>query len=183
MKNIIFEEIEDDNILVFKGKLKFISIYDDNFYDRSDADIMNTSMRNYLSNRLSNLEYRWQTGSILSSSAFKTRFLFPRPQILGASPLDIIRSTKREDNDYFVFTPTQAAGFLLQNLRGQKLINSLERLINLHPVNLKKLKDHIKFDHDIDQVFTPIYNRLTNFQSDVVNSEKIKNKSHLGRVM
>ena len=56
-KKLIYEEhklFEDENILAFGIPFNFVSIYDDKLYDRSDADLMNASMRNYFKEKLRN---------------------------------------------------------------------------------------------------------------------------------
>ena len=174
---------EDENILVFGKPFNIISIYDDRLYDRSDADLMNPSMRNYFKESLKKLKYDWLSGNVLGSETFSTTFIFPKNGILGASPFDITRYEKRGLDDYFVLTPTQVAGYLIQIQSGNDLIENLRKLISKHPINLEKLKDHLSSDECLVTKFNSLYFDLKNFQSEMITSEKLSKKSRIGRVL
>ena len=185
-KKISFNEhkkFEDENIFVFGSPFNLVSIYDDRIYDRSDADLMNTSMRNYFKESLTELEYDWLSGNILGSPLFTTTFIFPKNGILGASPFDTTRFEKRGKDDYFVLTPTQVAGYLIQFKCGEGLLENLKKLISYHPINLDKLKDHLNSDKALEPVFNSIYVQLKNYQSKIVNSDKLLKKSRIGRIL
>ena len=181
--NIEFEKIENENILAFGKPFNLVSIYDDRLYDRSDADFMNPSMRNYFKDRLKKLKYDWLSGNVLGSRIFSTKFIFPRNGILGASPFDITRYEKRGSEDYFVLTPTQVAGYLIQTQIGKDLIDNLKKLISKHPINLEKLRDHLSSDKKLDEKFNSFYVDLRNFQSEIIKSEELRKKSRIGRIL
>ena len=124
------KKFEDDNILVFGKPFNLVSIYDDRVYDRSDADFMNTSMRSYFKERLTELQYDWLSGNVLGSPLYTTTFIFPKNGILGASPFDITRFEKRREDDYFVLTPTQVAAYLIKFKCGEGILENLKNWFN-----------------------------------------------------
>ena len=183
IKNIEYQILEDENIMVFGRPFNLISIYDDRVYDRSDADIMNTSMRNYLKDHLSKLKYDWVSGNVLSSPLYRTNFIFPKNKILGASPFDAILFEKRDEDDFFVLTPTQVASFLIKTKSGNELLEYLEKLISKHPINLDKMKDHFNSSGIIKLNFNSLYSQLKKYQDKVIKTDKLKRKSRIGRII
>ena len=177
------KKFEDDNILVFGKPFNLVSIYDDRVYDRSDADFMNTSMRSYFKERLTELQYDWLSGNVLGSPLYTTTFIFPKNGILGASPFDITRFEKRCEDDYFVLTPTQVAAYLIKFKCGEGILENLKKLISYHPINLEKLKDHLSSDKTLEPIFNSIYVQLKNYQSTIIKSEKLMKKSRIGRIL
>jgi len=181
IEDIEYQRIEDENIIVFGNPFNLISIYDDRIYDRSDADIMNTSMRNYLKDHLDYLKYDWLTGNVLSSPLYSPKFIFPKNKILGASPFDATLFEKRFEDDFFVLTPTQIASFLIKYDSGDEVFEYLEKLISKHPVNLEKMKDHFNSSGISKIKFNLLFIRLKKYQSEVIKTDKLKRKSRIGR--
>ena len=86
---------KDKNIHLIES-LKIISVYDDNLYDRSDLDMMNSAMRKYVEKTLKDEGFRFTSGNILESAMHDYKIIFPKPSMgLGSTPWDQAIATKK----------------------------------------------------------------------------------------
>ncbi len=177
MKNVF---AKDDYLVFFDEPHLILSVYDYGFYDRSDIDMLGPAQRDYVAKKLASKGYQWTSGRILESKETDYRVVFPRSSIQGASPADIMRYETRHEKDIFVLTPTQAACYLLTLEDKAEAYQKLEQLISEQPINLEKMKDHLKHSPEY-YFFCQIYPYLKQTGKDLAAASTGAMKSHLGR--
>lgn len=177
--NEVLKRLNDDKNLVVFEKHNIISVYDDNFYDRSDFDAINAAQKKYLKLSLKNFNYEWSSGRVLESSLYPLKFLCPKPKTLMSSPYDILDFENKPPNSIFILTPTQTLGQLLKlEFDAVSLKTQAKALITKTPVNLLKLKDGLR-DEPLVKL-NSILSNLSIFQKKIISAPKFKNKRQLG---
>ena len=124
--------------------MKMLSVFDDLFFDRSDADLLTPGMRLHVVKKLTELGFKQQSGTVLQHRESGVRCIIPKSHALGASPFDIIRYTKRTADDFFVLTPTQTACQFVDNYPLEQAVAKTKALIARQPVNLFRLMDYLE---------------------------------------
>lgn len=137
--------------LLADRELRLFSVFDDLKYDRSDADIMAPPMRRHAIDMLHAMGFWQKTGSVLLHKTQNIRCLFPKPQILGASPLDITAYSNRESDDYYILTPTQTACMIISAFSAETACDKLVNLVQKQPININRIFDYLqrRSDHKI----------------------------------
>jgi hypothetical protein len=175
------EKLKDDKYLFFlETPHNLVCVFDHIRYDRSDADLLSQAQRKYLLNKLVEYGYYHKTGRVLISESHKTKFIFPKQNILGASISDFIKHEKREDQDLFVLTPTQMAIYIINTIKNDTL-EILKNLISKHPINLKKIYDHSHNESSKDFI-NQHFKELERYQDDIIKNTSVGNNSHIGRI-
>lgn len=183
MENIK-EALKNDPNIIFIPDSLVVSIFDFNFYDRSDYDILTQAQRLHLEKKVKPLGYTWVSGRQLKikENYEAPWFSFPKPSVQGAIPSDIFIHNKRAPNEILVLTPTQTACYILKQEKTDKIKELLTHLVAHHPINLKKMEDLFRVEPEY-ATFMSMYPELTKIQETAVNETKLKNKSHLGRIL
>lgn len=178
------EALKNDSNIILIPELMVLSIFDFNFYDRSDYDILTQAQRLHLEKKLKPLGYTWVSGRQLKikDDAQAPWFSFPKPSVQGAIPSDIFVHNKRASNEILVLTPTQTACFILKQKSSDKIKELLTHLVSHHPINLKKIEDLFRVEPEYS-TFMGLYSELTKIQETAVKETRLKNKSHLGRIL
>ena len=171
---------DDDYLVFFDEPHLILSVYDYAFYDRSDIDMLGPAQRDYVARKLASKGYKWTSGRMLENQDSDYRVVFPRGSIQGASPADIMRFETRGENDIFVLTPTQTACYLLALEDKAEAYQKLEYLIGQQPINLEKMKDHLKHSPEY-YFFCQIYPYLKQTEKELFTALAGMIKSHLGR--
>lgn len=180
MNEVIKKLNDDKNIIVF-SEHSFLSIYDDNFYDRSDFDAINSAQKKYLEACLNEFDYKWSSGRVLESALKPIKFLCPKPKTLMTSPYDILDFESLQHDSIYVLTPTQVLGQLLKHeLNQNELLKKATALITKTPANLLKLKDGLR--GEALKKFDLILPELSKHQKIVTQSPKFKTKRQLGSI-
>ncbi len=178
----IYDIFEHDNFFYYGEPLHIVSIFDDTHYDRSDIDILNSAQREFLLKQLKKYDYSWKSGRVLHSSSCAVLFTFPKMSVLGASPLDALKYEKSSDKNIVVLTPTQFCAHCIKNLDEDKGLVVIKELIEKHPVNLLKLRDHLSYT-DLHEKYQRMLPELMSHQKEAVSSGKLKHKRHIGQMV
>jgi len=171
---------QDKNFVYITSPDNILSVFDHTNYDRSDLEILSVPQRKYTEKKLKKFGYKFKTGRVLISNEYTQKFRIPKQSIISSNPYDILRYEKRDDQDIFILTPTQAACYIITHYESVQLMQKLKALIEKQPVNLKKIYDHSRFEKCKDSYYS-IYRELQNFQDDLVKNSKLKYKNHLGK--
>ena len=178
----MFEKLAKNNNLFYSKLTRAIAVYDHKVYDRSDLDILNGAQRNFIITKLKSLGFSQVSGNKLEFE--NTIMVFPKNAHIASSPLDLIKFTKRAEDDYLILTPTQLFLFLFERYfmeKDEELFTEIKELVQKLPVNLKKIKDiclHEKFY----EFYLEKYNEVTQLQTQAIES-KLKNKVHIGKML
>lgn len=178
--NILDTLNKNKNLVVFPEH-SVLSVYDDNFYDRSDFDAINSAQKKYLKSALEEFKYTWKSGRVLETSLHSLKFLCPKPRTLMSSPYDILDFETLQKNSIFILTPTQMLGHLLkQKLTQTELKKKAMTLISKTPVNLLKLKDGLRGEPLT--LFNSLLADLTKHQKSVIESPNFISKRQIGSI-
>ena len=165
-------------------KLRLISIFDDLSYDRSDLDILSPSMRNHAVSKLIPLGFNQSSGTILEHSASRDRCLIPKFHALGSSPFHITLYTPKNENDFYILTPTQTACQIIDSYSQELAFEKIEALIKKQPINIRKISDHLEQKkNSTHRLFSPAMGELLNIQQEAVKEEPLRRKRALGRIL
>lgn len=178
----IYDIFKHDNFFYYGEPLHIVSVFDDTHYDRSDIDILNSAQRKFLLKQLKKYDYAWKSGRVLHSTKCSVLFTFPKMSVLGASPLDALKYEKSSDKNIVVVTPTQ---FCAQCIKELDEINGplvIKELIEKHPVNLLKLRDHLSYT-EFHEKYQRMLPELIAHQKKAISSGKLKYKRHIGQVI
>lgn len=178
----IFDLFEHDNFFYYGEPLNMLSIFDDTHYDRSDIDILNSAQRDFLFKKLKDFNYSWKSGRVLHSSSCPVIFTFPKISVLGASPLDALKYEKSSDKNIVVVTPTQFCAQCIKELDEFRGLSVIKELIEKHPVNLLKLRDHLSYT-EFHEKYQRMLPELIAHQKNAISSGKLKYKRHIGQVI
>ncbi len=172
---------EDKNIFLHSSPHNFISIFDHTHYDRSDIDLLSAPQRKYIEKKLKKFGYKFKTGRLLISKDNLLKFRIPKQSIISANPFDIIRNEKRDEGDFLILTPTQAACLIItKESNSEAILKNLKLLIEKQPINLKKILDNSRFEKT-KEIFVEIYPELVKFQKEIIENSNLKSKGHLGK--
>ena len=165
-------------------KLRLISIFDDLSYDRSDLDILSPSMRKHAISKLIPLGFKQISGNILEHPASRDRCLIPKFHALGASPFHITSYTPRNENDFYILTPTQSACQIIDRYSHEIAFEKIEALIKKQPINIRKISDHLEQNkNSTHRLFSPAMRELLSIQRQAVKKEPLRGKRALGRIL
>lgn len=180
----MIQDLKDDkNFHIVELPLNILSVFDHTNYDRSDLDLLSGPQRQYVEKKLKKFGYKFKSGRVLASQESPIVFRIPKQSIISANPFDIIRYEKRDQSDYFVLTPTQSACLMINNiLNKDQLVTGLKDLISKQPINLKKIYDNIRFEKS-KELYLSIHSELTQYQAEVIKSDALKYKQHLGKLL
>lgn len=124
--------------------LKLLSVFDDLKYDRSDADMLSPAMRRHVVQRLEKLGYRQTSGTVVKHGQSGICGLMPKFHALGASPFDITRYAPKQEQDFYILTPTQTACQFIDNYPLDEAVERVKALIEKQPINLLRLQDFLE---------------------------------------
>lgn len=175
----MFEKLDKNSNIFISKYFRALAIYDHKVYDRSDLDILNGAQRNFIIDKLKSIGFKLVSGNSLQKDNQKV--VFPKNAHIGSSPLDLVKYTKREKEDFLVLTPMQLFLLLVEQYSlesDQKLIDEVKELISKMPVNLKKIKDVCKYE-SYYEIVLKYYNEFTQIQEEAINSH-LNNKTHIG---
>ena len=165
-------------------KLRLISIFDDLFYDRSDLDILSPAMRNHAVSKLISLGFKQISGTVLAHNISNERCLMPKFHALGSSPFDITLYTPRNDQDFYILTPTQTACQIIDNYSYQLAVEKIEALIKRQPINIHKIFDYLEQKKNTThKVFASAMSDLLDVQRKAVKSDPLKGRRALGHLL
>ena len=165
-------------------KLRLISIFDDLSYDRSDLDILSPSMRNHAVSKLIPLGFNQISGTILEHPASGDRCLIPKFHALGSSPFHITLYTPKNENDFYILTPTQTACQIIDRYSHKIAFEKIEALIKKQPINVRKISDHLeRKKNSTHRLFFPAMGKLLTIQREAVKTEPLSGKRALGRIL
>ena len=160
-------------------ELNLLSVFDDLYYDRSDADLLTPGMRRHVAQQLQALGFKQETGTLFQHQTSAARCLIPKTHALGASPFDITRYTPRSQGDYYILTPTQTACQFIDHYPLEQAVEKTKTLIARQPINLYRLMDYLepKSGH---QDFLQAIGHLRYVQRKAVESEPLCYRRALG---
>ncbi len=165
-------------------KLRLISIFDDLSYDRSDLDILSPSMRNHAISKLIPLGFKQISGNILEHSVSGDRCLIPKFHALGSSPFHITQYNPKNENDFYILTPTQSACQIIDRYSHEIAFEKVEALIKKQPINIRKISDHLEQKKkSTHKLFSPAIRELLNIQRKAIKAEPLRSKRALGRIL
>ncbi len=141
-KSELIEKLDTDNYLYWHEKHQIISLFDDVRYDRSDIDILSTSMRKHIGLILKSLGCIHKAGNRYISPVGLSLWM-PKPSVLGASSFDATRYTPRQPGDIYILTPTQAVAYWLDHASLEEAVPAIVDMMRSQPCNLRKLEDQI----------------------------------------
>jgi|GEM_PF-1810625 len=123
--------------------VNMISVFDDVRFDRSDIDNLSPGMYRYISKCLKELGFKQDSGRTFSHNEFDIRCEIPKSRVQGSSPFHVLDYTPKREQDFYILTPTQVAGVMISRLPHADAVPLLVDLVEHHPINLFKLKDHL----------------------------------------
>ena len=165
-------------------QLRLISIFDDLFYDRSDLDILSPAMRNHAVSKLTPLGFEQASGTVLVHNISNERCLMPKFHALGSSPFDITLYTPRNDQDFYILTPTQTACQIIDHHSYQLAVEKIEALIKKQPINIHKIFDYLeKKKNTTHKAFASAMSYLLDVQRKAVKSDPLKGRRALGHLL
>jgi hypothetical protein len=179
----ILEDLQNSNLFFIHGEIKAISIYDHHTYDRSDYDSLSPPQRQYLLDRLSRIGFKQKSGRTCYHEKEDITVIFPKPNILGGSPFDVIRYEKKAANIVYALTPTQAFCLLLNQSDEKESLTSLKELIQAQPVNIKKIKDYVRTESQLKDRFDKFYPELLQLEKESEQVHRAAGKAHLGKIL
>ena len=124
----LLKSIDEDKDLMWHPQHRIISVFDDVRYDRSDIDLLTTSMRKHIINLLKSLDCSLKRGNQLIAPN-GTSLWMPKPSVLGASCFDITRYTPREIRDIYILTPTQTAAYWFEHSDLDVAVEGIEAML------------------------------------------------------
>ena len=165
-------------------KLRLISIFDDLFYDRSDLDILSPSMRNHAVSMLNPLGFKQISGTVLEHSASRERCFIPKFHALGSSPFHITLYTPKNEDDFYILTPTQTACQIIDGYSHDLAFEKIETLVKKQPINLRKISDHLeKKKNCTHRLFASAIGELLSIQNTALKKEPLRSRRALGRIL
>lgn len=171
---------KDKNFFFLDSPHLVLSIFDHTVYDRSDIDLLSEAQRKYLINKLKKFGFKQQSGRAFHSTEHTYKFKIPKQSIIAASPVQIVKNEKRKKDEILVLTPTQMACYIILKFDDEKVLIYLKKLIKEQPVNLKKIKDHLRIEKQND-LYLSFFNELITYQSDCIENSDLKYKNHIGK--
>ncbi len=160
----------DKFIYVADQTLKIISVFDELRYDRADADLLSVGMRKHAIKKLGQMGFRQTSGMVLQHTESDVRCVIPKFHTLGMSPFDIIRYTPKKTADFYLLTPTQTACQFIDHLPEDVLVERLEQLITVQPINLYRIMDFLEKGNDKHQFFLDALGYLTHVQRKAIEN-------------
>ncbi|UTW45400.1 hypothetical protein KFE80_00240 [bacterium SCSIO 12696] len=170
---------KDPYLFLADTDLRILSVFDDLYFDRADADILSPAMRIYAINRLKKIGFRQKTGTVLVHDKSEEKCLIPKFHALGASPFDITRYTPRAERDFYLLTPTQTACQFVDHYSLEDAVRHIEKLVAKQPINLYRMADYLerKPKH---QEFRRALGYLKAAQEKAVSAEPLCRRRALG---
>ncbi|WP_428527969.1 hypothetical protein [Roseibium sp.] len=159
--------------------LNIFSVFDDLRYDRSDADIMSPGMRTHAVQQLKPFGFKQTSGSVLHNKADDVFCYIPKPQVLGASPFDVLRYTPKRERDYYILTPTQTACQIIDTYSFDDALEKVSALIQKQPINLYRLMDYLE-RKPVHETIREALGHFKFIQRKAVQSEPLKRRKALG---
>lgn len=127
-----------------ESSINVISVFDELYYDRADSDLVSPAMRKHLVLKLSQLDFKQTSGNIWEHKQDDVRCIIPKTHALGASPFDILRYTKKREQDFYILTPTQTACQFVVLYTIEKAVEKIGQLISRQPININRLYDYLE---------------------------------------
>lgn len=152
--------------------LNIISIFDELRYDRSDADMVSPAMRRHVVEKLKPLGFRQKSGNIIEHIDSDIRCVIPKSHALGASPFDILRYTKKREQDFYILTPTQTACQCVNMYTIEEAVEKIGELIAKQPININRLYDYLE-DSETHKAFLQAIPHLRYLQRVALESERL----------
>ncbi len=143
--HFLHDAIKNENNIYFRtytAPINMISVFDDTRFDRSDIDNLSPGMYRHTGKFLKNLGFEQDSGRIFRHSKFDMRCEIPKSRVQGSSPFHVLDYTTKREQDFYILTPTQIAGVIISKLPHADAVPLLIDLVEHHPINLFKLKDH-----------------------------------------
>lgn len=149
-------------------RLPVLSIFDDEYYENYDVDVIGPFTRMRIVKILKRAGYRRVTGSILEAPD-GGRVVFPKLGILGSDPVRPVEDLLAEGNSIVLLTPTQALLLYLQRYSdegAEALAPELSDLVFEQPANLEKISDSLRLQELPAQVFQQLGGKLLARQAE-----------------
>lgn len=177
---MINELKNNKNFFIVEKPFRAMSVFDHIRYDRSDYDILSPPQRHYVIKELLSLGGVQLTGRRVAFKESASNFIFPKANAMSQSPGDVLLELTDEGQDYLVLTPTQMAFAIIKKVSEQSVkLNLLKDLILKQPINLKKVIDYAD-NNEMKDFLAMFAQQLSDFQTEVVGSEQMRNRKHLG---
>ena len=165
----------------FDTPIKIVSIFDHIRFDRSDVELLSKEQREYIFHKARGDGFVWKSGRILKNKESRVEIVFPKQNILGANPIDILRYEKTSGDRVFVLTPTQAACYFL-TLGEESFVQNTKRLLERMPINIKKVIDSLGRTTEAS-IFSKHLSQIQAWQDETLAKEEFIKKSHIGRAI
>ncbi len=159
-------------LMVADNELNILSVFDELRYDRSDADMMSPAMRRHVVEKLKPMGFRQKSGNIIEHSDSNTRCIIPKSHALGASPFDILRYTKKREQDFYILTSTQTACQFVDIYSAEEAVERIGALIAKQPININRLYDYLD-DSETHRIFLRAVPHLIYLQRMALESEPL----------
>ena len=154
-------------------KLNIISIFDDLRYDRSDADILSPAMRRHIKKKLESQGFKQNSGNVFQHREENVRCIMPKAHALGSSPFHITDYTPKQEQDFYILTPTQTACQFVNLYPLEHALEKIGLLIERQPINLFRLKDYLE-DSQSHRDFAQAIPHIKYLQRMALESPKLR---------